>query len=171
MQMLWDRSEPNGYAHVMTDNPPPNTPPHRITLQIALGDHQVSNYASEVEARTLGMSTNPVPIDEGRWPDYDVLWNVPRLTAADYPFHGNNIIYFDGGPPRDNPNHPGEIIGTDPAPFANLPNRVAQDPHGAPGGASVAVGLTSTFLQPNGYITDPCSPHACYGDAWDGSLP
>ena len=171
MQMLWDRSEPNGYAHVMTDNPPPNTPEHRITLQIAVGDHQVSNYASEVMARTLDMKTNPVPIDPGRWPDYDVLWNVPRLTAADYPYHGNNIIYFDGGPPRPDPNNPSKTIGTVTPPFENLPNRIAQDPHGAPGGASVAVALTSSFLQPNGYITDPCSPHACYGDAWDGSLP
>jgi hypothetical protein len=171
MQMLWDRSEPNGYAHVMTDNPPPNTPKHRVTLQIALGDHQVSNYASEVMARTLGMKTNPVPVDEGRWPNYDVLWNVPRLTASDFPYHGDNIIYFDGGPPRPEPGNPSKTIGTDPAPFENLPNRVAQDPHGAPGGASVAVALTSSFLQPNGYIDDVCSPNACYGDAWDGSLP
>ncbi|MCB0830315.1 MAG: hypothetical protein KDB64_05285 [Solirubrobacterales bacterium] len=171
MQMLWDRSEPNGFAHVMTDNPPPNTPEHRVTLQIALGDHQVSNYASEVMARTLGMKTNPVPIDDGRWPDYDALWNVPRLAASDFPYHGNNIIYFDAGPPRPDPNNPSKTIGTDPAPFANVPNRVAQDPHGAPGGASVAVALTSSFLQPNGYIDDVCSPHACYGDAWDGSLP
>jgi len=171
MQMLWDRSEPNGYAHVMTDDPPPNTPAHKVTLQIALGDHQVSNFASENMARTLDMSTNAVPVDPGRWPDYDVLWNVPRLTPADYPFRGNNIIYFDGGPPRPEPGKPGNIIGTDPPPFTNTPNRVAQDPHGAPGGASVAVALTSTFLTPNGYISDVCSPNACYGDAWDGSLP
>lgn len=171
MQMLWDRSEPNGYAHVMTDDPPPNTPEHRVTLQIALGDHQVSNFASENMARTLDMSTNAVPVDPGRWPDYDVLWNVPRLGPDDYPFRGNNIIYFDGGPPRPDPNNPNKIIGTDPPPFENVPNRVAQDPHGAPGGASVAVELTSTFLQPNGYISDVCSPNACYGDAWDGSLP
>ncbi len=171
MQMLWDRSEPNGYAHVMTDNPPPDTPRHRVTLQIALGDHQVTNFASENMARTLGMKTNQVPIDPGRWPDYDVLWSVSRLTAADYPFRGNNIIYFDGGPPRPEPGDPDEVIGTDPPPFVNQPNRVAQDPHGAPGGASVAVALTSTFLTPNGYISDVCSPNACYGDAWDGSLP
>ncbi|MBN8868026.1 MAG: hypothetical protein J0H98_10775, partial [Solirubrobacterales bacterium] len=170
MQILWDRSEPNGYAHVMTDNPPPNTPKHRVTLQIALGDHQVSNFASETMARTLGMSTNAVPVDPGRWPNYDILWNVPRLKASDYPYHGNNIIYFDGGPPRPNPSNPSQTIGTDVPPFANIPNRVAQDPHGAPGGASVAVALTSTFLQPNGYIDDVCSPNACYGDAWDGSL-
>jgi len=171
MQMPWDRSEPNGYAHVMTDNPPPNTPPHHVTLMLAVGDHQVSNYASEVEARTLGMKTNPVPIDDGRWPDFDVLWNVPRLTASDFPYHGDNVIYFDGGPPRPDPSNPSKTIGTPVPPFPNRPNRIAQDPHGAPGGASVAVALTSTFLQPNGYINDVCSPHACYGDAWDGSLP
>lgn len=171
MQMLWDRSEPNGYAHVMTDNPPPNTPAHKVTLQIALGDHQVSNFASENMARTLDMKTNAVPVDPGRWPDYDVLWNVPRLKAEDYPFRGNNIIYFDGGPPRPEPGNPSKTIGTDPPPFTNTPNRVAQDPHGAPGGASVAVALTSTFLTPNGYISDVCAPNACYGDAWDGSLP
>lgn len=171
MQMLWDRSEPNGYAHVMTDNPPPDTPAHKVTLQIALGDHQVTNFASENMARTLDMKTNAVPVDPGRWPDYDVLWNVPRLTPAEYPFRGNNIIYFDGGPPRPEPGNPSKTIGTDPSPFTNEPNRVAQDPHGAPGGASVAVALTSTFLTPNGYIDDVCSPNACYGDAWDGSLP
>lgn len=171
MQMLWDRSEPNGYTHVMTDNPPPNTPPHRITLQVALGDHQVSNFTSDTMARSLNMKTNQIPVDPGRWPDYDELWNVPRLTSADFPYHGNNIIYFDGGPPRPNPNNPNQIIGTDPPPLINQPNRVAQDPHGAPGGASLAVAQTSSFLQPNGYITDMCPTTACYGDAWDGSLP
>ncbi len=171
MQMLWDRSEPNGYAHVMTDNPPPDTPPHRITLQVALGDHQVSNFTSDTMARTLDMKTNQIPVDPGRWPDYDILWNVPRLTSADFPYRGNNVIYFDGGPPRPNPNNPNQIIGTDPPPLINQPNRVAQDPHGAPGGASLAIAQTSTFLQPNGYISDLCPTSACYGDAWDGSLP
>ena len=171
MQMLWDRSEPNGYAHVMTDNPPPNTPAHRITLQVALGDHQVSNFTSDTMARTLDMKTNQIPVDPGRWPDYDVLWNVPRLTSSDFPFHGNNVIYFDGGPPRPNPNNPNQTIGTDVPPLVNKPNRVAQDPHGAPGGASLAIAQTSSFLQPNGYITDMCPTTACYGDSWDGSLP
>ena len=171
MQMLWDRSEPNGYAHVMTDNPPPDTPPHRITLQVALGDHQVSNFTSDTMARTLDMKTNQIPVDPGRWPDYDVLWNVPRLTSADFPYRGNNVIYFDGGPPRPEPGNPSKTIGTDPPPLINQPNRVAQDPHGAPGGASLAIAQTSTFLQPNGYISDLCPTSACYGDAWDGSLP
>lgn len=171
MQMLWDRSEPNGYTHVMTDNPPPNTPEHKVFLAVALGDHQVSNFTSDTMARSLDMKTNQVPIDEGRWPDYDELWDIPRLTASDYPFHGNSVVYFDGGPPRPNPNNPNQIIGTDVPTLINQPNRVAQDPHGAPGGATVAIQMTSTFLQPNGYIEDVCGGKACYGDSWDGSLP
>ena len=85
IQMLWDRGEPNGYAHVMTTNPPPETPPHNVSLMIALGDHQVTNFASEVEARTVGLKAHAPVIDDGRWPDYDVLWDVPRLAASDYP--------------------------------------------------------------------------------------
>ncbi|HTU14260.1 MAG TPA: hypothetical protein VMF31_03615 [Solirubrobacterales bacterium] len=168
MQMLWDRSEPNGYAHVMTDNPPPDTPKHNVTLQIALGDHEVTNFAAEVEARTLGMKTNDPPIDSTRWPDMDVLWGVERIKDSEYPFRGSNIIYFDGGPIRQDPGDPSKTIGTTPPPFANIPNRAGQNPHGAPGGATMAVEMTSSFLQRNGYIEDICAPKSCYSDVYFG---
>ena len=54
MQMLWDRGEANGYAHHMTTDPLPNTPPHEVLLHVAFGDHQVANVTAEVEARTIG---------------------------------------------------------------------------------------------------------------------
>ncbi len=170
MQMLWDRSEPNGYAHRMTDNPPPNTPKHNVTLQIALGDHEVTNFAAEVQARTVGMATIDPPIDATRWPDFDVLWDVPRIKPNEYPYHGSNIVYFDGGPMRNSdPNNPNSsIIGTPPPPFENIPPRSGQNPHGAPGGATMAVQMTSDFLQPNGYIDDICAPKSCYSDVWGG---
>ncbi len=170
MQMLWDRSEPNGYAHRMTDNPPPNTPKHNVTLQIALGDHEVTNFAAEVQARTVGMATIDPAIDATRWPDYDALWDVPRIKPSEYPYRGSNIVYFDGGPMRNsNPADPNSsIIGTPPPPFENIPNRLGQNPHGAPGGASMAVQMTSDFLQPNGYIDDVCAPKSCYSDIWNG---
>lgn len=168
MQMLWDRSEPNGYAHRMTDNPPPNTPPHEVTLQIALGDHEVSNFAAEVEARTVGMSTNQRPVDPGRWPDYDILWDVPRIKPSEYPYRRSNIIYFDGGPERPDPANPSRTIGNPTPPFENLPPRDGQNPHGAPGGASKAVQMTSDFLKPNGGIEDICAPKSCYSDIWTG---
>jgi hypothetical protein len=168
IQMLWDRGEPNGYAHVMTDHPPPNTPPHNVTLMVALGDHQVTNYASEVEARTVGMRVHAPVIDEGRWPDYDVLVDVPRLTASDYPFHGSSVIYLDGGPVRTDPNDPSKTIGTPPPPFENLPNTVGEDPHGAPRGADAAVAMTATMLQPNGFIDEVCGGKPCYGGGYTG---
>ena len=168
IQMLWDRSEPNGYANVMTNNPPPNTPKHNVTLQIALGDHEVSNFAAEVQARTLGMKTNDPPIDAARWPDMDVLWGVERIKDSEYPFRGSNIVYFDGGPMRPKPGNPSETIGTPPPPFANVPNRLGENPHGAPGGATMAVEMTSSFLQPNGYIEDICAPKSCYSDIYNG---
>ncbi|MGK2931221.1 MAG: hypothetical protein ACSLFD_00330 [Solirubrobacterales bacterium] len=40
-----------------------------MTLIIALGDHEVSNFAAEVEARSLGMKTPAPPLDADRWPD------------------------------------------------------------------------------------------------------
>jgi hypothetical protein len=168
IQMLWDRGEPNGYAHVMTTDPPPETPPHNLSLMIALGDHQVTNFASEVEARTVGLKAHAPVIDAGRWPDYDVLWDVPRLAPSDYPFRGSSIIYLDGGPMRPDPMNPSETIGTPPPPFENVPNTQGEDPHGAPRGADAAVLMTATMLQPNGYIDEVCGGKPCYGGGWTG---
>ena len=52
MQMLWDRGEPDGYAERMTGNPLPDTPRHQVLLDVAFGDHQVTDYQADVEART-----------------------------------------------------------------------------------------------------------------------
>ncbi|HEX8074945.1 MAG TPA: hypothetical protein VF545_08185, partial [Thermoleophilaceae bacterium] len=54
MQILWDRAEADGYAHHMTDDPYPNTPPHQVMLHGGIGDHQVAQVAAETEARTIG---------------------------------------------------------------------------------------------------------------------
>ena len=43
--MLWDRGEADGYAQHMTRDPYPNTPPHKVLLHVAFGDHQVANVA------------------------------------------------------------------------------------------------------------------------------
>ena len=54
IQMMWDRGEPDGYANHMTSDPLPGTPPHNVLIEMSYGDHQVSNVATEVEARTIG---------------------------------------------------------------------------------------------------------------------
>lgn len=170
IQMLWDRGEPNGYSHVMTDRPPPDTPAHTVSMHVALGDHQVSNFASDVQARTIGASTNALPIDPRRWPDYEALWNVPRLSSEQFPFSGNSIIYWDGGPVRPDPSDPSKLIGTGLPPYANVPPDSAwEDPHGAPRGAPGPISMMSTFLRPNGFIdaTTVCGGNPCLGGGWN----
>ena len=167
IQMLWDRGEPNGYAHRMTTNPLPDTPPHRVLINVALGDHQVSNFASDVEARTIGASTHAPVLDPGRWPNEDVLFGVPRITS--YPFTGSAaIFYWDIGPVRPDPDNPGQTIGVPPPPFENVPNREGEDPHSAPRGAPLAEKLISGFLQPYGAVTDVCGGEACRAGGWTG---
>jgi hypothetical protein len=166
VQMLWDRGEPNGYAHRMTSNPLPGTPAHKVLMNVALGDHQVTNFQSDVEARTIGASTHMPIIDPGRWPDYDILWNVPAITS--YPFDGSAVVYGDIGPVRANPSPPPTQIGVPPPPLTNTPNREGEDPHGAPRGAPLALQLISDFLRPDGAVTNVCGASPCYAGGYTG---
>jgi hypothetical protein len=58
LSMLWDRAETDGYAENLVRDPLPATPVHQVLLQMAFGDHQVSNVATEAEARTLGVAVH-----------------------------------------------------------------------------------------------------------------
>jgi hypothetical protein len=167
IQMLWDRGEPNGYAHRMTGKALAHTPQHRVLINVALGDHQVTNFASDVEARTIGASAHVPILDPGRWPNVDVLSGVPPITH--YPYSGRSaIFYWDIGPVRPDPSNPGETIGVPPPPLENLPNREGEDPHGAPRGAALAEKLISGFLRPNGVVTDVCGGEPCRSGGWTG---
>jgi hypothetical protein len=167
IQMLWDRGEPNGYAHRMTVHPLPNTPRHKVLINVALGDHQVSNFASDVEARTIGASAHAPVLDPGRWPGIDVLARVPRI--GQYPFtRPSAIFYWDIGPVRPDPGNPSQTIGVPPPPLENVPNRAGEDPHGAPRGAFLAEKLISGFLRPHSVIRDVCGGEACRAGGWTG---
>jgi hypothetical protein len=166
IQTLWDRGDPNGYAHRMTTNPLPDTPAHQVLLNVAFGDHQVTNYAADVEARTIGASAHAPVLDPGRWPDVDVLWGVPPITS--YPFTGSAIFYWDTGPIRPDPANPAATIGVPPPPLENVPNRAGEDPHGAPRGAPQGLELISQFLSPSGAISDVCGGKPCYAGGWTG---
>lgn len=165
-QMLWDRSDPNGYAHRMTTHPFRNTPKHKVLMAVAFGDHQVTNFAADIQARTIGASTHVPILAPGRWPGVDVLWNVPAIKK--YPFRGSAIVYSDIGPVRPDPNDPGETIGTPPPPLENLPNREGEDPHGAPRGVPTALAMANQFLAPGGRIRNVCGNAACYAGGFTG---
>jgi hypothetical protein len=164
LQMLWDRGEPNGYAHRMTSTPLPNTPAHTVLMNVAFGDHQVTNFQSDVEARTIGAFARRPALFPGRWPDVDILWDVPTIPS--YPFPGSAIVYGDIGPLGYDPSFP--TRGVAPPPLENIPNTVGEDPHGAPRGAPQAVELMSDFLQPDGGVTNVCGATACFAGGYPG---
>jgi hypothetical protein len=168
IQMLWDRSDPNGYAHRMTANALPNTPPHEVLLNVAFGDHQVTTWQADVEARTIGASIHDPVVFNGRWPGVDVAWGIPRIAA--YPFTGSAIVYWDSGPPRPDPSDPAEVIGTDPPPLTNTPNRSGADPHGDPRVAPGEMQMVSDFLRPDAasHITDTCNGAPCFAGGFTG---
>jgi hypothetical protein len=144
-QMLWDRSDPNGYARHMTSDPLPNTPPHKVLLHLAFGDHQVSNVATEIQARTIGASIHQPAIAPGRHSDVDPYFGIPAIPS--YPFDGSALIIWDSGAATP--------------PITNTPNRTGADPHSDPRNSAAARQQKSAFLQTGGTVIDVCGGLPC----------
>jgi hypothetical protein len=166
IQMLWDRGEPNGYAHRITGDPLPDTPRHHALLNVAFGDHQVTIYQADVMARTIGAAAHRPVLYPGRWPDTDVLWGVPSIKR--YPYTGSAIYYWDAGPVRPDPLNPEAVIGTEPPPYENVPNRSGQDPHGAPRATPAEQQLVSDFFDGAILQRDDCGGGPCYSVGFSG---
>ena len=168
IQMLWDRGEANGYAHRMTAKPLPNTPPHKVLMNIAFGDHQVTTWAADNEARTIGAQAHSPVVYPGRWPNVDQLFGIPRIKS--YPFTGSAIVYWDSGPLRPNPSPPPSETGTNAPPIENLPNRSGRDPHELPRRTTAEQQMVSDFLQPDNlsHITDTCAGGPCFDFTFSG---
>ena len=92
VQMLWDRGEPNGYAHRMTDNPLPNTPPHEVLMNVGVGDHQVTNYQADVDGADDRRQIHTPVVYDGRWPDFDVGWGIDRIDVTRYERLGARLL-------------------------------------------------------------------------------
>ncbi len=179
IQGMWDRGEPNGYANHMTTDPLPNTPAHKVLIEMAYGDHQVANVQTEVEARTIGAPLRVPAVDADRLqPGYTApfvgLKTLGDLSgpAAD----GSGFFIWDIGPKRDDPGSvdPADILGTDPPPLSNTsPNdSFGVDPHDTVIRQTPEVrAQIAAFLQVDGEITDPCLATPCYAAGWDGVLP
>jgi len=166
IQMLWDRGDPNGYANRMTGDPLPNTPAHQVLMNVAFGDHQVTIYQADVEARTIGARAHRPVLFEGRWPDTNVLWRVPPIRS--YPYTGSAIYYWDAGPVREDPANPGAVIGTEPPPYENVPNRTGRDPHGAPRATPAEQQLVSDFFDGAILQRDDCGGGPCFAIGFSG---
>lgn len=166
MQMLWDRADPDGYADRMTSDPLPDTPAHQVLLDVAFGDHQVTDYQAEVEARTIGVEAHERALYAGRWPKTNVLWNVPQIKR--YPYTGSALYYWDIGPVRENPADPGTTIGVEPPPYENLPDESGEDPHEAPRNTPAEEQLVSDFFEGSIRRRDDCGGGPCYAGSFTG---
>ena len=166
MQLLWDRAEPDGYAERMTSNPLPDTPPHQVLLDVAFGDHQVSDYAAEVEARTIGARSHRPVLYTGRWPQNKPLWGIP--TIGPYPYTGSAIYVWDSGPVRETSPGSGQFVGTEPPPLENLPNRTGEDPHELPRNTIAEQQVVSDFFGGAIPKSDRCNNGPCYSGSFTG---
>jgi hypothetical protein len=145
IQMLWDRGEGDGYAAHITRDPLPGTPPHRVLIHEAFGDHQVANIATEVMARTMGdVRVRQPAMAPGRKPDVTPFWDLAAVPG--YPYDGSALVIWDAGTP--------------PPPLTNTPNTAGSDPHGSTRGSAEAMSQLAQFLR-TGQIVDTCAARPC----------
>ena len=172
IQSMWDRGEPSGYANHMTTDPLPDTPSHKVLIEMSYGDHQVANVATEAEARTIGAPLRQPALDANRLPPgYEQpFYGMPTLgDLAGEAANGSGMFVWDIGPKRD---EGGTIFGTDPPPISNTaPNdSFGVDPHDTVIEESPLIrAQIANFIKEGGTITDPCDSHPCYAAGWMGA--
>ena len=167
IQLQWDRAEADGYAEHMTADPYPNTPPHKVILSMAYGDHQVSNWTTLVEARTIGARLRTPALYPFRQ-EGDMLYGIPAIDS--FPdSRDSELLISDVGPLRQVGS---ATKGTPPPPIYNEPNRPGVDPHGPDASEQVwARAQIGAFLQPDDRSTliGVCGERPCWLDGWDGT--
>ena len=146
VQSQWDRAEANGYAHHITDDPYPGTPPHQVLLHVAYADFQVTMWSAEIMARTIGASLRQPALAPGRHPDESPYFGLPPVPGEG--FGGSVMVYWDAGTP--------------PPPSIELPPSEGEDPHSRPRAQAAARLQKSAFL--DGVFLDVCGALPCTAD-------
>ncbi|GIW41511.1 MAG: hypothetical protein KatS3mg076_2088 [Candidatus Binatia bacterium] len=140
---LWAKGESAGYATHITENPLPGTNPKNVLMTMAWLDQQVSNQATEIAARTLGL-----PNLEGSF-----VRDLPLIPDLPGPLSSALVVYDTGSFDPENPAHAPFI-----PPLANLqarPNRC--DPHGLRGFIPASIQQLLHFFRPGGRIENFCN--------------
>ena len=163
VQMIWDRSDPSGYAAHMTDDPLPNTPAHKALLQVGFGDFQVADITTEVEARTIGAHVRRplIPDDRPRYRDRpypdapapEVFQGVPSLADG---HDGSGVVFFSFPDPARTP----PPLATNIAPREDKAND-KDDPHENVRRDPQAQRQKSEFLKPDGRFVNTCGAGPC----------
>jgi len=158
LQELWTRGEPAGYARTVTglvDPPLPGSVPKRILMTVARFDHQVSNQASEILARTLGIPSLVGSAEPGK----------PLIPDEEGPLD-SALVYYDAG---------GLVPGVHDLDIPPLTNRrVARgqcDPHSERLATPASLDQLAAFLQPDGRVLNFCDGLCDGRDALGDPLP
>ena len=150
IQMLWDRAENDGYAQHLTTDPYPDTPEHQVLLNVAFGDHQVSMWAAEIMARTIGADVHQPALEDGRHPDTEPYWG---LDPVEFPSDGSALIVWDSGAAVP--------------PTTNTPPREGVDPHEDPRADAANRTQKFAFLW-EGELVDVCDAAPCTAASVEG---
>jgi hypothetical protein len=153
-QLLWDRGENEGYAQHLTSHSYRGIPDKQIFIIENYGDHQVSNVAAEMLARTIG-ARNHQPAFNASF-----FGAAPRLNVPVEPQWGLRKL------DQSRPARAGLVLwdyGTPTPPTVNLaPNgaEFGDDPHGFGRGNALLLNQITTFLR-TGVIPNECGAAAC----------
>jgi len=85
IQQLWDKSEPNGWYHHTISNPLPGTPAHQVLIHMSTGDAEVSNIATEIMVRSMGIAQVTPVIHH--------FFDIPEFVA---PLSTSAMVEWDG---------------------------------------------------------------------------
>jgi hypothetical protein len=103
-QMPWDRVEPNGYSHHITENTLPGVNPKEVLMRDAIGDHQVTTFAGQLMARTMKAPHLTTGLRD--------VWGLEPVTST---ASGSFYTEYDFGLPGQ--------------PYCNVPMSMCDDPH------------------------------------------
>ncbi len=131
IQLLWDRTDPDGYVAYLDKNMLPNTPQHEVLIHAGIGDHQVTPLGAELIARTIGAQNLSTVNRE--------VFGIPDAPSG---FTGSGIVEWSFGLP--------------PAPLTDIPMTIGTDPHGLIRYIPEAQDMADKFFR-TGTVVQTCS--------------
>jgi len=135
-QMPWDRVEPMGWAHHVTDNPVGGVNTKEVLMRAAIADHQVTTLGAHILARTM-----KAPLLDSGLQDAGIRYDIWGLDKVEATESGSFYIELDFGLPGE--------------PACNVPMPLCNDPHERPRRLESSRIQLDEFLQ-NGTGTNHC---------------
>ncbi|MEH6517608.1 MAG: hypothetical protein V7742_13050 [Halioglobus sp.] len=161
IQIIWDRADSSGYSNHITRDPLPGSKLSRVLIQFGIGDQILTETASELMQRTLGVRRHNPSIVEGRHIAVEPYIGIEAITT--YPYEGSAVMHWDSGPLP--------IAGHDGTPLQrpeNLPRNLGYDTHSMPLGQPGNWQQKATFWR-TGQVINVCGNQPCLADGYDGT--